>query len=174
VLLLATRNADPRLYAPVSKRLISDVRTEQYLSEIADAYFLSLSQMHLQLARPLLDHAPPSFIGALQSLRDAGIAFVATGVDDASDVDRLADDGFRGLHLSRRCTGAAANDRDAMQVIADITRRAHDLGLVVAATGVNDRARAAAFIELGCDLGIGDLYGALEPTRSIEGPARTG
>jgi diguanylate cyclase (GGDEF)-like protein len=175
-LLLATRNADPRLYTPVSKRLIGDVRTEQYLAEIADAYFLSLGQIHLQLARPLLDHAAPAFIGALQSLRDAGIAFVLTGVTDPAEIERPADQGFREVHLSRHLVNAAANDGGALDAnarheIAEIIRVAHDRGLIVAATGVNDRRLADALVELGCDLATGDIYGALEPTRAIEGPA---
>jgi len=59
-----------------------------------------------------------------------------------------------------------------MRVIADIIRVAHDRGLAVVATGVNDRPLGDALVELGCDLATGDLYGALEPTRSIDGPAR--
>jgi EAL domain-containing protein (putative c-di-GMP-specific phosphodiesterase class I)/GGDEF domain-containing protein len=170
VLLLATRNRAPRLYTPVSKRLISDVRTEQYLSEIADAYFLTMGQMHLQLARPLLDHATPAFEDALQSLWDAGLAFVLTGVEQASEVDYPADRGFGEVHLSRRLVQSAATEPAAMQTIDEIVRVAHERGLLVAATGVHDRELERALVALGCDLATGDVFRQLEPTKSIEGP----
>src|SRR5438552_6715712 len=87
VLLLTARGAPSRLYTPVSRRLVADVRTEQYLSEIADAFFLSMHQVHLQLARPLLHHWTPALQDALQSLHDAGVALVLSGAGSASDVE---------------------------------------------------------------------------------------
>ena len=170
VLLLATRHRAPRLYTPVSKRLIADVRTEQYLSEIADAYFLTMGQIHLQLARRLIDDPTPAFEDALQSLWDAGLAFVLTGVEDVSDVDYPADREFRELHLSRRLVHAAATDRASMRMIDRIVSRAHERGLLVTATGMDNRELERALVASGCDLATGDVFRELEPTKSIEGP----
>jgi len=58
--LLAHDDAALRVYAPVSKRLITDVRTEQYLWEIADAFSLRMEQLCLQVARALLDSWSPA------------------------------------------------------------------------------------------------------------------
>ena len=91
--MLTTRGAPSRLYTPVSRRLIADVRTEQYLSEIADAFFLSMHQVHLQLAgRCSTTGRPPS--GRVAVPRDAGVALVLTDADSASDVDVANDHGF--------------------------------------------------------------------------------
>ena len=170
VLLLTARGAPLCLYAPVSKRLIADVRTEQYLLEIADAFFLSMHQIRLQLARPLLDHWTPALHDALQSLRDASVTLVLSDAEHASDVRAADDYGFGELHVSRQLTQAAANDLDAMRVVTEIVRLAHDRGLVVAATGVDRPDQKDAMIATGCDLASGDLYGGPLPTDTIEDP----
>jgi len=174
VLLLTARGAPSRLYTPVSRRLVADVRTEQYLSEIADAFFLSMHQVHLQLARPLLHHWTPALQDALQSLHDAGVALVLSGAGSASDVEVADDHGFGELHLSRRLTDAAAKDPDERNVVTEIVRLAHDRGLVVAATGVDSPAQRDAMIATGCDLASGDVYGEPVPTDTIEGPDALG
>ena len=171
VLVLTSRAASLRLYTPVSKRLIEDVRTEQYLAEIADAYFLSMGQIHLQVARPILDRSTPPFRDALRSLRDAGAAFAVTGVERASEVDDAADIGFREVHISRELTRAAAHGSGALRVVAEIVDAAHGRGLLVAVRGVNDREHEAALIECACDLASGSLYRDAEPAKSIEDPA---
>ncbi len=55
VVTLMTRDVPLQLYAPVSRRLISDVRTEQYLCEIADAFSLEMNQLHLNVTRGLVN-----------------------------------------------------------------------------------------------------------------------
>ena len=170
VLLLTARGAPLRLYTPVSKRLIVDVRTEEYLSEIAGAFFLDMHEIRLQLARPLLENWTPALHDALQSLQDAQVVMVLSGVEDTSDV-RVADDhGFGELHVSRQLTQAAADDPDAMRVVTEIVRLAHDRGFVVAATGVDRSDQKDAMIAAGCDLASGDLYGGPVPSETIEDP----
>ena len=170
VVLLTARAAPVRLYTPASVRLITDIRTEQYLSEIADAFMLDMNQMHLQLARPLFDHPSPPLRDALRSLRDATIAFACTRIERETDLEDLDELDFGEFHLSRRLTNAAVDDPDARHVVSDIVRQAHDRGLLVAATGIADREQERALIETGCDLATGDLYGKPEPTNTIEGP----
>jgi EAL domain-containing protein (putative c-di-GMP-specific phosphodiesterase class I) len=169
VLTLTTRGDErPGLYTPVSRRLIADVRTEQYLCEIADAFSLTMSQSRLQIARPLLDHWTPSLQNALRSLRDVGITLVLTAGEQVADAEHLAEHGFHELHLSRRLTSAAATDAVARDSVTELVRRAHGLGLLVAATGVTNERHRAALVDTGCDLGCGDLYGAPRPADAIE------
>jgi len=170
VLLLAARGDPLHLYTPVSTRLIADVRTEQYLSEIADAFFLPMHQIHLQIARPLLDHWTPALQDALQSLRDATLALAVTGIEDESDLQGLDDFGFSELHITTRVANAAADDPAAKRVVSDIVRHAHDHGLRAVATGITNRQHERTVIEAGCDLATGNLYGKPEPTNTIEGP----
>jgi diguanylate cyclase (GGDEF)-like protein len=167
-LVLTTRETSLRLYAPVSKRLIADVRTEQYLSEIADAFFLCMHQMRLQLARPLLDNWSPALQDALQSLGDADVGLVLTEVEHISDADFLGECLFHELHISRRLTNAAATDPDARRTVSEIVRLAHAHELLVGATGVDDRQHQDVLVEAGCDLATGDLYGGPEPTNAID------
>ena len=147
-----------------------DVRTEEYLSEIAGAFFLDMRQIRLQVARPLLENWTPALHDALRSLRDADVAMVLSGVEHASDVRAAHEHGFGELHVSRQLAQAAATDRDAMRVVTEIVRLAHDRGLVVAATGVDRSDQKDAMIAAGCDLASGDLYGGPVPTETIEDP----
>ena len=127
VLALAARSAPLRLYTPVSKRLIADVRTEQYLSEIADAFFLSNNQIRLQLERAFLDSWSPALRDALQSLRDAEVGLALTRVEDKSEVPDLVAHPFEELHISRRLTSDArmyAGARRSVSEIAQLARRA--------------------------------------------------
>lgn len=166
VITLLLRDDRLYLYAPVSKRLIADVRTEQYLSEIADAYFLSTSQMRLQLARPLLDDWSPALRGAVLSLSDVGIPLALTGVDAVADAQSL--DVFSELHLSRRLTSVVAVDPGARVAVSEIVRMAHDRGLLVLAAGVDTVEERDVLVEVGCDLAHGDLFGAPEPADNID------
>jgi diguanylate cyclase (GGDEF)-like protein len=168
VLVVTTTDTPLRLYTPVSKRLIADVRAEQYLSEIADAFFLSMNQIRLQLARPLLDNWSPALHDALQSLSDADVALVLTGVEDASDAQDLAEYGFHELHLSRRLTHAAATDPDARRAVSELVRLAHDRGCLVGAAGVDHQQEQHVLLDCGCDLATGDLYGRPEPVDTID------
>ena len=79
--------------------------------------------------------APPTLPDALRSLADAGVGFVLTGVEDASDVGYAADNGFREVHLSRGLTQAAASDGDAAP------RRGGDRGACARARDARRRDR---------------------------------
>ena len=168
-LVLTTRDTPLRLYAPASRRLIADVRTEQYLSEIADAFFLRMHQIRLQVARPLVTNlSPASSRRVWQSLGDADVGLVLTDVEQASDVQAFATYGLCELHISRRLTGAALTDRNARTAISEIASVAHARQLLVAATGVEHEQHQDMLIHAGCDLAIGTLYGDPRPANTIE------
>ena len=168
VLALTVGDTPLRLYTPVSRNLVADARTEQYLSEITDAFGLSTNQLRLELARPLLDAWTPALHDALQSLREAGMELVVTGVEHASDVRGLSEHGFREIHVSSRLVHGASTDADARRAVAEIVGSAHDNGLEAGAAGVRDRREHEIVVEAGCDIAIGDLYGKAQPVDSIE------
>lgn len=168
VVTLAVGDAPLRLYTPVSRRLIADVRTEQFLSEIADAFFLSTSQLRLQVARPLLDRWAPALRDALETLRDAGVALVLTGVENGSDARALLEHPFDELHISPRLTTAAVTDADAARAVSVIVRLARENDVPVAAAGVDSEPQADLLIDAGCDFAFGDLYGRAEPADTID------
>lgn len=168
VLTLTTRDTPLRLYAPVSKRLLADVRTEQYLYEIVDAFSLTTNQIRLELPRLLVDNWGFALRDALQSLRDAAFPLVVTGLENAADVGRFADLGFGEVHLSRGVTSAAERDPDARRIVLEIVRRAHDRAVLVAATGVDDSRQRDVLVEAGCDFATGGLYGEPVPANTID------
>ena len=168
VLALSVGEARLRMYTPVSRRLIADVYAEQYLAEIADAFFLSMEQMRIQVARRLLGRWSPALQDALESLRDAGIALVLTGVEHLSDAQELAAHPFDELHIARRLTTAALTDPDARLTVCDIVNVAHERSVLVAAGGVDTTEQRDLLIAAGCDLASGDLYGRPEPADTID------
>jgi len=168
VLALAARGRTLHMYTPVSQRLLADVRTEQYLSEIADAFFLSNNQIRLQLDGHLLRGWRPALRDSLQSLRDADIAVVLTGIGHLSEVPSLSEYQFEELHLSRQLTSIAATDANARHTVSEIAQFAHNNASLVAAVGVNDEHQRDTLVEAGCDLATGDLYGRPEPTDTID------
>ncbi len=157
-----------RCYFPVSKRVLADIRTEQYLWEIAEAFSLRVQHLCLQVDRPLLEDWTPALQDALVSLGDAGVTLVVTGIDDAADVSAVAALGFAEIHVSEALARAAASDRTAQRMVADIVGLAHDASLLVVATGVDDSRQRDALIPTEIDLATGDLYGAPRQTDTIE------
>ena len=144
------------------------MRAEQYLWEIAEAFSLTMHQICLQIARPLLDDWSPALDDALHSLRDTDVRLVLTGVEHVSETQDLDEYGFGELHLSERLTTDAAHTADAEWNVSEIVRHAHDRGLLVAASGVVDERHRNLLTQAGCDLATGDLYGRPEPAETID------
>jgi PAS domain S-box-containing protein len=168
VLTLRTRDRPLHFYTPISKRLVADAHTEQYLSEIADAFSLALDQMHLQLARRVIDGWSPTLDDALVALRAAGVVLALTGVERASDVADAVERGFGEVRLARRLAVAATHDQDARRTVTEISRRAREHGVPIVAAGVDDARIRDLFVEAGCDFGTGELYGELELSDTID------
>jgi EAL domain-containing protein (putative c-di-GMP-specific phosphodiesterase class I) len=165
---IARESTQLRLYFPASRRLVADVRTEQFLWEIADAFSIRMQHVCVQVGRPLLDDWTPALQDALHSLADAGVTLVATDVGEAADVRPLAALGFNEVHLADRVVHAAATDERARAAVAEIVKMAHDSGLLVAAAGVDLAVHGDALGETGCNFATGDLYGEPRPTDTIE------
>jgi EAL domain-containing protein (putative c-di-GMP-specific phosphodiesterase class I) len=89
-------------------------------------------------------------------------------VEGASDAQSVVEVGFEELHLSQGLTHSAATGARARRVVSEIVQIAHGRGALVAGVGVNDRQHHDAFVETGCDLATGDLYGATEPANTID------
>jgi EAL domain-containing protein (putative c-di-GMP-specific phosphodiesterase class I)/GGDEF domain-containing protein len=174
VLTLRTRDAPLSLYVPASRRLVADVRTEQYLSEIVDAFSLGMHQVHLQLAPDLVADAASPLRDALAALRDAQVALVVTDVERSVDAEHCLALDVAELHLSPRLTRAAGIEHaagiesDARRALAEIVRLAHDRSVLITAPGVDDPDQRDALREAGCDRAIGALFGAPEPASSID------
>jgi EAL domain-containing protein (putative c-di-GMP-specific phosphodiesterase class I) len=165
---VARENARLRLYLPASKRVVADVRTEQYLWEIADAFSLRLQHVCLQIARPLLEDWTPALQDALRSLSDAGVTLVITDMEDVSEVPLVAALGFDELHLGPRLAHEAVTNDLARRVVGEMVLLAHDDRLLIAAVGVDEPRQRDLLIEAGCDLAMGNLYGEPRPTDTID------
>lgn len=166
VLVLRGHTTPPRMYAPVSERMLVDIRAEQHLSEIADAFHLTMGQICLEVRRAALTTSATAMHDALGFLRDAGVTLVLTDVETTADVALAGELGFGEVHLARPI--AAGNQATVRRSVSEIANRAHDHGMLVAASHVPDGAARGWLTEAGCDLATGDLFGGLVPADSIE------
>src|SRR5262249_55635949 len=124
-LALVTRGAEQRLYAPISARLIADVRAAQVLIEIFDAFRLLPHQVRLQIWRTVARTWVPSLTGALETLRDSGFVIAASGVDRAPDGPTIFELGIAEILLSRDRVAAARVEPDAHRELFDVVARSH-------------------------------------------------
>ena len=168
VIALRQRAAPLHLYTPGSNRLVADVRTEQYLAEIADAFALAPTQVHIEVDERCLSSWTPSIFAALRYLRDSGIRASEVGVEIIPQVDDAARYEFDELRLSRRASNQAVGDEEARDHVARLVLRAHQLGLTVTASGVDDEQLRAALRELGCELATGDVYDRARPANAVD------
>ena len=164
VVTVLSRTADLRVYAPVSEPLLEDVRIEQYLWEIVDAFGLPPERVHIQLEQGVVTRLAPATRMVLQSLLELGVRLVVTGVDSESDLGAFANLGFREMRLSREETRRAISDLSRLEELRNTILGAHDLGLGVGVVGVDDERQRAIWFGAGCDVASGALFGS--PVRS--------
>jgi EAL domain-containing protein (putative c-di-GMP-specific phosphodiesterase class I)/GGDEF domain-containing protein len=164
VLALVAREEPLRLYTPVSRRLMEDVRVEQYLLEIAAAFNLAPAQISLQIPRTTVIDATPGIHAVLRALIEAGMQLVLTGIKSTADINDFAKCGFTEFFLSPGLTSAG----DAQGEISSIVTAAHEHHCAVGAAGVRDEEHHQFLSAIGCDVATGDLYGKPEPTHHID------
>jgi EAL domain-containing protein (putative c-di-GMP-specific phosphodiesterase class I) len=165
-LLLMTRDKPLRLYTPMSRRMLADVRTEQNISEIAEAFFVATSQIHLQVARAVLDVWTPALHDALYTLRADGLRVVLGDVEHVRGLDDVVDV-LDEVEISPGLTSAAAKRADARASIGEIVRWARARGLGVIAAGVTRREHRELLLDAGCDVGYGDLVAESELASAV-------
>jgi EAL domain-containing protein (putative c-di-GMP-specific phosphodiesterase class I)/GGDEF domain-containing protein len=162
LLVFLTRDGTLDLYLPASRRFFADVRSEQQLDEIEDAFSLFSQQVHLEVGFQSLEDGAAPLRDALRSHADAGVSLVLVnlpGLDVA--VHDYPELGFRELHLAPDVVGDPSR-RVAAKALVD---RAHQVGLRVGAAGLTSEEQRNAAIEIGCDRAFGDIYG---PSQSVE------
>jgi EAL domain-containing protein (putative c-di-GMP-specific phosphodiesterase class I) len=152
---VSVRDTPLALYVPLSLPLLANVRTEQYVTEIADAFHLSTEQLRLEVPRRALDAWSPALQDALDSLREIGVAFVLADVDNGADVRIAVARGFDEVSVST-------------EAVAEIVGIAHEHGVVVGATRVDTEIVRDSLVEAGCDLATGDYFGTAEPATDID------
>jgi EAL domain-containing protein (putative c-di-GMP-specific phosphodiesterase class I)/GGDEF domain-containing protein len=168
VIALRSRGEPLHLYACAGERLIADARTEEYLTEIADAFFVPLERVHVEVACAVVAGWTPAASHGLRYLQDVGIATVLGDVDGDDDLDLAHEQRVAEVCTTRRWTAAAGTEVAARAAFTELVARAHDVGLVVTATGVDGEAERDAVVAAGCDFAIGDLFGAAQPAHAVE------
>jgi EAL domain-containing protein (putative c-di-GMP-specific phosphodiesterase class I) len=74
---------------------------------------------------------------------------------------------FDEVRLAPRTVREAATSADARRLVVGTVAAAHALGLPVIAVGVETQLEHDVALDAGCDLGEGNLYGAVVPAGDI-------
>jgi EAL domain-containing protein (putative c-di-GMP-specific phosphodiesterase class I)/GGDEF domain-containing protein len=111
----------------------------------------------------------------LRSLQRLGVQFVVDEVGrGVSSLAALAKAPVWGLQLDRAWVQALRQDHIARNVCRAGIAMATALSLTPIATGVDDVTQREALLELGCQLGTGDLYGGFAAgAPALPSPAKT-
>jgi len=163
---LAMLSADAPADVRISLGALRDhVLHEDFVADLQS--FLSQTglppqRLELRIAEKLLVARDPADFRSLQRL---GVQFVVDEVGrDVSHLASLARAPVWGLQLDRAWVQALAGDAVARSVCQAGIAMAKALSLTPIATGVDDEAQRNALLELGCQYGQGDLYGAVTPS----------
>lgn len=98
-----------------------------------------------------------------RSLSGLGIQLTVDEVGrNMSSLDRLARAPLWGLQLDRSWATALEYDASALKVCRAVMSVAIALGLTPIATAVDDARQRDALLQLGCQQGLGDLYGTAD------------
>jgi len=120
------------------------------------------NRLELRIAEKLLVARDPADFRSLERL---GVQFVVDEVGrDVSSLASLARAPVWGLQLDRAWVQALASDPVARTVCRAGIAMATALSLTPIATGVDDEAQRSVLLDLGCQYGIGDLYGDVTPS----------
>jgi EAL domain-containing protein (putative c-di-GMP-specific phosphodiesterase class I) len=168
VIALRTRGEPLHLYTPVSYRLIEDARSEEYLREIANAFFVQLDHVHTEVACPVLRNWGVAASHGLRFLRETGIVPALGDVDDAAALDLAIEHGMAEVRLSRTLTERAVGDVAAREACTALVARAHDEGIAVTASGVDTEQQCDVMHAVGCDTALGDALGGAQPAHSVD------
>lgn len=152
-----------RLYAHLSRRLLSDPRVDQYLAETVLSVGLSPAQVCLEVAESLMARPSRAMHDAIRSLRDAGVGLALTSVNASTEINHVVEYGFDELHLDPALSREAVVDASQRRVVRGLAGYAHALDVPVAAIGVDDARHRDVLADAGCDLGRGELFGAPVP-----------
>ena len=125
-------------------------------------------RLELRIAEKLLVARDPVDFRSLERL---GVQLVVDEVGrDVSSLASLARAPVSSLQLDRAWVQALASDPIARTVCRAGFAMATALGLTPIATGVDDEAQRDALLELGCQYGLGDLYGGSAPRATAPSP----
>ena len=165
VVATGVRDAQLRVYAPISENLLDDVLAEHYVDEVVEAVGIAPEQLHLLIDERFIPLR--SMHGALRALRDAGYRLAVAGVNARSDIVALIGDYlFRELVLAPDAIAAAPSSRLTLRWVDAVVGIAHDAGARVIMPGVNTAARHELARALGFDAATGDFYGRSVATGS--------
>jgi diguanylate cyclase (GGDEF)-like protein len=156
-----------RTYGHLSRRLISDVDLERYLTEIMDDLGIAPSDLCVEISHTLIARPPRRIQRALRELRETGVRTVLSAVDGECEVNRIVECGFDELRLAARLVDDAGRDPIRRRVAEGTIALARALGLTVIAVGIETDTQRIAMRDAGCDYGQGNLFGGVQPAGEI-------
>lgn len=158
-----------RVYVHVSPRFLAEAGTQGHLSRLLERADVDAGVLALVVPEPLLADRDRSLLGTLRSMRALGVQLVLSHVERC-DQGALDDLGglFGQLRLARTLTAALDVDPSHRETAANAMSVARRLGMATIAVGVETVEQRRRLVDLGCELGIGNLLGLPRPALTAD------
>jgi EAL domain-containing protein (putative c-di-GMP-specific phosphodiesterase class I) len=125
-------------------------------------------QLELEVTESALMADPDASIGVMLALDEAGVSFAlddfGTGYSSLAQLKRLP---ARTLKIDKSFVRDLASDRRDASIVQAIVHLGHDLGIAVAAEGVEQEETFQRVTEIGCDQAQGFHLGRPMPADDL-------
>ena len=149
----------------LSVRNLLDRNLPREIAGLLSTYELPARALQLEISESILNPDPDGAIATVANLGEQGVrisvADFGTGYSSLATLRRLPIDELR---IDKSFISEMLNDDHALIIVRSTINLGHDLGLNVAAAGVEDKETLERLAALGCDLAQGGYVG--QPTSS--------
>jgi diguanylate cyclase (GGDEF)-like protein len=151
------------LYVHFSRSFLSDRSATRHLESLLDQSGLDPSDLAIEVAEPILSDPAIQAAGTLAALHRLGVRLVASHVGRDEPGTAVTGTGLVDEVLLDRAVVARLDDHGPAGPYADLLASLRRSGLRAVAAGVETDRQRARLVELGCELGMGYLFGAPAP-----------
>lgn len=154
-------SSPPDLYVHLSPRSLIEPGLESHLRQLLEQTGLEPGRLALEIPEHLLVAGDARLAGTLRSLGSLGIRLVISHFKRYDPrVSEVAEGLFSELRLDSSVV--AGIERDPSRAAAAVSV-AHRMGLIAFAVGIETDGQRQRLLELGCQLGMGRMFGSPQP-----------
>lgn len=155
-------------FGPLRHHILQDGFFDDIMGILADGG-LPPDRLELRIGERSLVACDP---GLLESLARRGVSLIVDEVGRGlGSFDLLARAPLAGLQLDRQWIQGLPHDPAALKICRAAIGLARGIGLPTFARGVDHAAQHDILVGLGCEEGIGEFYGTLDPVDESAAPA---
>jgi diguanylate cyclase (GGDEF)-like protein/PAS domain S-box-containing protein len=159
----------PCVYVHVSSRLLAEDNVEAHLRQLLVGTALEPDRLALEVPQQVLADGDIRVIDTLRSIRGLGVRLV---ISHFEEYNRQTVAAAEGLFAQLRLDQALVEEMESNpSPIAAAISLANSLGMVTFAVGIETAEQRRRLVDLGCQLGMGHLFGSPQPAPTATDPS---